>query len=514
MFSTAIIIFRETIEIAMILSVLFAATSGLPGRSLWIFGGMGGGLAGAGLVAGFAETISSALSGLGQEFFNALILFAAAIVIGGTVVWMRSHAVELAKHLKRVGQDVSSGQLPMYSLALVCGLTILREGSEIVLFIYGMVLSGQSAVSIAAGSGFGLLLGIGVGMLMYFGLLQVPARYVLKVTSWMLMLLVAGLASQAVVYLSAAGYFSGLSYQVWNTSWLLSENSILGKGLHSLIGYSARPTAIQLIVYAVTLAAVIGIVAFNDRRKRPTATLAAAAVFAAMLLGTRPAHALDEIYSPIAVPNELALEYSGSTTFDHDPDKRDAESHQLSVEYGLSDRVMVETSGTWTKDPNAPMQFDSSEVEGRFQFAEQGEDWMDSGLLVAYAFPGRSQAPNDLEVKLLLEKNLGKFTTRANVGFEWEVGQYAKDGGPDYVFLASERYRLNYYLEPAIELQSDLGQHRSLGRFDDQTHYLGPALYGHIMPHLKYEVAYLFGASEPAANSAARILLEYEMALY
>jgi high-affinity iron transporter len=92
MFSTAIIIFRETIEIAMILSVIFAATRGLAGRMLWIAGGLAAGLACAGLVAAFAETISDSLSGLGQEFFNALILFAAAIVIGSTVVWMRTHA--------------------------------------------------------------------------------------------------------------------------------------------------------------------------------------------------------------------------------------------------------------------------------------------------------------------------------------------------------------------------------------------------------------------------------------
>jgi high-affinity iron transporter len=514
MFSTAIIILREVIEIAMILSVLLAATHGLPGRMLWIVGGMAGGLAGAGLVATFAETISASLSGLGQEFFNALILFVAAIIIGSTVIWMRSHSAALAQHLKQVGKDVSSGKLPMYSLALVCGLTILREGSEIVLFVYGMALSGQGAVSIALGCAIGLSLGLLAGTLMYFGLLKVPARHVLQVTSWMLMLLVAGLASQAVVYLSAAGYFPNLSYQVWNTSWLLSEDNILGKGLHSLIGYSARPTAIQLIVYAGTLTVVLGIVTVNDRKKKPIAMSVAAVAFFAMVMGAHPAYALDEIYSPNVVPNELSFEYSGSTTFDRDPNKRDAESHEFAVEYGLNDRVTLEASGTWTKDPNAPTKFDSTEVEGRFQFAEQGEDWIDTGLLVAYSFPGNSTSPHELEVKLLLEKDVGKFTTLANVGFEWQVGANAEDGGPDYVLLANERYRLNYYLEPGVEFQGDLGQRRNIGRINNQEDYVGPALYGHLMSHLKYQVAYLFGASTPASNSAARVLFEYETALY
>lgn len=518
MFSTTIIIFRETIEIAMILSVLFAATHGLAGRVLWIAGGLAAGLAGAGLVAAFAETISDSLSGLGQEFFNALILFAAALVIGGTVVWMRTHAATLTAQLNKVGQDVSSGTLPMYSLALVCALTTLREGSEIVLFIYGMVLSGQNAVSIMAGSAIGVLLGIGVGVLMYYGLLKVPARYVLQVTSWLLMLLVAGLASQGAVYLSAAGYFPNLSYQVWNTSWLLSENGILGKGLHSLIGYSARPTAIQLIVYGITLAAIVGIVAFNDRKKRtmtrPAVLSIIAGAFALTLLGARPVLALDEIYSPNVEPNELGLEYSGSTTFDHNPDKRGAENHEFAIEYGIGERVMLQASGIWAKDPNATTQFDGTEIEGRFQFAEQGENWVDTGLLVAYKFAGHSNAPDSVEVKFLMEKDIGKFTTRVNLGFEQEKGDNAVHGGPDYVFLASTRYRYSYYLQPGIELQSDLGRRHDLGNFNNQEHYLGPALYGHLFPRLKYEVAYLFGASEPAANSAARVLLEYEIPLY
>ena len=518
MFSTAIIIFRETIEIAMILSVIFAATRGLTGRMLWIAGGLAAGLACAGLVAAFAETISDSLSGLGQEFFNALILFAAAVVIGSTVVWMRTHAGALSAQLKQVGQDVSSGKLPMYSLALVCGLTILREGSEIVLFIYGMVLSGQNAASIAAGSAFGVLLGIGVGVLMYYGLLRVPARYVLQVTSWMLMLLVAGLASQGVVYLSAAGYFSGLSYQVWNTSWLLSESSILGKGLHSLIGYSARPTAIQLIVYAITLAAIVGIVTLNDRKKRTMARTTALSViagaFALTLLGARPVLALDEIYSPNAEANELGLEYSGSTTFDHNPNKRGAEKHEFAIEYGISDRVMLQAGGTWEKDPNAPMQFHATEVEGRFQFAEQGENWVDTGVLLAYSFAGHSNAPDSVEVKFLMEKDIQKFTTRVNLGFEQQKGDNAEHGGPDYLFLASTRYRYSYYLQPGFEIQSNLGKRNEMKNFDKGEHYLGPALYGHVFSGLKFEVAYLFGASTPAANSAARVLLEYEIPLY
>lgn len=275
MFSAAIIIFREMIEIAMILGAVMAATRGLRNRTFWVLLGLSGGLLGAGIVALFAESISNALSGFGQEFFNALILFVAAGFIGWTVIWMRSHARELALRLKHVGHDVASGKLPLYSLSLIIGLALLREGSEIVLFIYGMSLSGQSAGSIVMGSLIGVALGTVAGAMFYHGLLRLPTKYLLTVTSWLLLLLVAGLAAQGVGYLTAAGYFPNWSAQMWDSSWLLSDNSILGKALHSLIGYTAHPTAIQLIAYLGTLGGLLSIIAGMDHPKKlPTGAAA------------------------------------------------------------------------------------------------------------------------------------------------------------------------------------------------------------------------------------------------
>jgi high-affinity iron transporter len=275
MLSTAIIIFREILEIAMILGVVLAATQGLPGRAVWIAAGFLSGLLGAGLVAIFAEAISKAASGMGQEFFNAMVLFTATLVIGWTAIWVRVHAREMVMHFRIVGKDVTTGKLPGLSLSVVIGLALLREGSEIVLFIYGMVLSGQTVISIITGSAIGIVLGSIAGLMLYFGLIKLSARYMLKVTGWLLILLVAGLSSQGANYLSAAGYFEQLSTPLWNTSWLLSEDGVMGKALHSLIGYSARPTAIQLIFYVTTLVGILSITAYLDRSHKTTTATAA-----------------------------------------------------------------------------------------------------------------------------------------------------------------------------------------------------------------------------------------------
>ena len=266
MLSTAIVIFRETIEIAMILGVVLAATRDLPRRMGWIAGGLFAGMCGAGLVALFTQSLSNAFSGIGQELFNACVLLAAALMIGCTVLWMRKHARHMSAHIRKIGHDVTSGTLPLYSLAVIIGLSMLREGSEIVMFIYGMMLSGQSNASITGGAAIGMALGIITGILLYYGLLKIPARYTLQVTSWLLILLVAGLMAQAAGFLSAAGYFSQLSTPVWDTSWLLAQESVVGKTLHSLIGYSAEPTSIQLIFYIGTLAVMLLVMTLENKR--------------------------------------------------------------------------------------------------------------------------------------------------------------------------------------------------------------------------------------------------------
>jgi high-affinity iron transporter len=511
MFSTAIIIFREILEIAMIVGVVLAATRGVPGRALWVGGGFAAGCAGAGLVALFAETISSSLSGMGQEFFNAAILFMAAIFIGWTALWIRKNARIMTAELRKVGHDVVEGKLPHYALSLIIGLALLREGSEIVLFIYSMMLSGENVPAIVEGSIIGLAAGAVVGTMLYYGLLKIPARYVLRVTSWLLFLLVSGLASQGVGYLSAAGYFADLSQQIWNTSWLLADNSIVGKTLHTLVGYTARPTLIQLIVYVGMLVGLMSFAAHIDRSRMSAATIMVAlATGLALFQPSTPAYALDEIYSPNTEEGELSLEYAGSRTFDNDSEKNNVQSHELVLEAGVTDRLTLQGSAGFEKQPQDHIRVESIGIEGRYQFFEQGKYWVDSGLLAAYGFSTKNDEPDSLELKLLLQKDMDKVTATANLGFEQSVGHHAPSGGPNYVALANVRYRLNEMAQPGIEYQADLGNAQTLRHSELQEHYLGPSLYGKLFGNIKYQASYLLGVSQAAANSAARIQVEYE----
>ena len=230
---------------------------------------------GASIVAVFAGAISDAFQGSGQELFNASVLGIAVLMLMWHNAWMARHGREIADEMRRVGTAVSEGAKPLTALAIVVGLAVLREGSEVVLFLYGILASGTSASAALLGGVLGIVAGAAFTALTYFGLLAIPNRHIFSVTSWLIALLGAGMAAQAVHFLNSAGLVVALDKTVWDTSWLLSENTILGRMLHALIGYTERPTQMQLLVYILTLIAMYLLMRFA--RYSPPKRLPAAA---------------------------------------------------------------------------------------------------------------------------------------------------------------------------------------------------------------------------------------------
>src|SRR5438477_12043564 len=139
MFGALIIVFREVIEAGLIIGIVLAATRGISGRGHWVAAGVLLGTLGAGIVALFAEAIANAFEGSGQELLNASVLGAAVVMLMWHNAWMARHGREMAQQMKALGKDVSAGARPMTMLTVVIGLAVLREGSEIVLFLYGIV---------------------------------------------------------------------------------------------------------------------------------------------------------------------------------------------------------------------------------------------------------------------------------------------------------------------------------------------------------------------------------------
>ncbi|MEA2916880.1 MAG: high-affinity iron transporter [Bradyrhizobium sp.] len=254
MLAALIIVFREVFEAGLIVGIVLAVTGSVPNRNRWIGGGVVAGALAACVVAAFAGALSQLFAGMGQELFNAAILGVAVMMLTWHNVWMAHHGREIAGEMRAVGQAVADGTKSLLALAVVVGVAVLREGSEVALFLYGVVASdGGSALSLAIGGFIGLALGAGVCLLTYFGLMRIPPRALFATTTVLITLLAAGMAAQAVVFLERANWLNSLDTVVWDSAWLLSEKSIAGRAMHTLIGYTDQPTEMQLLVYLAVL---------------------------------------------------------------------------------------------------------------------------------------------------------------------------------------------------------------------------------------------------------------------
>ena len=258
MLAALIIVFREVFEAGLIIGIVLAVTGAVPRRNRWIGGGVLAGALAACLVAAFAGVLSQLFAGMGQELFNAAILCVAVIMLTWHNVWMAHHGREMAGEMRAVGQAVADGTKSLLALAVVVGVAVLREGSEVALFLYGVVASdGGSAISLATGGVIGLALGAAVCLLTYFGLMRIPPKALFATTTVLITLLAAGMAAQAVAFLERANWLSLLDTVVWDSGWLLSETSIAGRTMHTLIGYTDQPTEMQLVIYLAVLVATI-----------------------------------------------------------------------------------------------------------------------------------------------------------------------------------------------------------------------------------------------------------------
>jgi high-affinity iron transporter len=270
MYAAAIIVFRESLEAALIISIMLAATRGIAMRGRWVLGGIFLGLTGAVLVASGMEMIANLVGGMGQEFFNVAILLTAVVMLAWHNIWMAAHGQELAQQMRSTARAVTDGRSEHSVILLVIALAVMREGSETVLFLYGVATdsaNGMRNTLIGGALGFGS--GAVVAGLLYAGLLRIPVRWFFAATSALVLLLAASMASQAARLLIQADVLPSLATPIWNTSQILSQNTMAGTILHGLIGYDAQPAGMQVVAYISVLIAIGSGMMWVSRRSSP-----------------------------------------------------------------------------------------------------------------------------------------------------------------------------------------------------------------------------------------------------
>ena len=254
MFKIALVVFRECLEISILLGIIMTTTQNIKDRGIYIISGIISGILGAIIIAYFASTIAHAYGGIGDEILDIAAICLTVLIIGYIVVWMQGYGNQVKAAVYTATENIERGRSNKISLAMVVAITMFREFAEIMLLMYGLTsTSSKNEASYAAGFGLGVFGGIISGIIVYFVLGKLGRIRAFKVCSIMLIFMAAGLASEAAGILTSTGMIEVFNRAAWDTSWLISDNSAFGQILRIVLGYSAKPNVLQLLLYSSTL---------------------------------------------------------------------------------------------------------------------------------------------------------------------------------------------------------------------------------------------------------------------
>jgi high-affinity iron transporter len=251
MLVTVIIFLREALEAALILSVLLAVSFQLIRSREWILPALCIGLIGGGVTANYLGEISNMFEGAGQEIMNASFLLAMVILINIICLWLSRflfqiqacHNFLLAKYIRLI-------------FIIYVAIAITHEGSELTIYSYSYSLAHNNILPLIIGSSLGLGIGASLGAIIYYLLISLQKQTLIKVSICILMLIAAGMASQATLYLIQSGWLPSQS-PLWDTSGFIPERSVLGQLLYAFMGYEATPSLIQVSSYFAVIACCI-----------------------------------------------------------------------------------------------------------------------------------------------------------------------------------------------------------------------------------------------------------------
>ncbi len=248
------IVWRESVEALLVIGILQAWLSQqarATGAWRYLWGGVGAGVALALVLALGIFELASWLPPDGQDYFMAGMMILAAGLIVQMVFWMRTHGRTLKRRIDE-GLAEAHRREHWWIVFLLAMVAVAREGSETVVFLFGLISSGgaQGPIMLYGAIALGFGAAIATYLALQVGGRHVPWRIFFRVTEVILLLLGAALAVSAADKLIALGVLPYASI-AWNTSWLLDDSSRLGGLVSALTGYRARPDWVILSVWVL-----------------------------------------------------------------------------------------------------------------------------------------------------------------------------------------------------------------------------------------------------------------------
>ncbi len=240
--NSVILVLREVLEAALMVSVLQVLTRLHEVRSGWLGKALLLGMIGAAAYGFQLERISELFDGVGQEVVNASLQFIVFIAL----------LVCLFLETRSFRQASERPALLPAAMATAVGFAVTREGSEILVYVAGFMQSDNFLANVGIGSVIGACIGLSAGVLFYYLLLMLPRRRARLTIQVLIALIGAGMSAQATRLLIQADWLN-VGGALWDTSAVLPEASVAGQLLYALIGYEASPSTIEVIVYVGSL---------------------------------------------------------------------------------------------------------------------------------------------------------------------------------------------------------------------------------------------------------------------
>jgi hypothetical protein len=244
------------------------------------------------------------------------------------------------------------------------------------------------------------------------------------------------------------------------------------------------------------------------------------------LLAPMAAHADFHIFSPYEIDlGELEIEHNGDAVFDRRPDQRGATSYTSEWGTGLTPWWHSEIELGWDRAPGDNQSTLLTQIvsENMFQLTEPGEYLVDSGFYFEYGqstTSGRNAAANEVTFGPALAKDIGRTTHTLDLFVTRQLGPDQTNHGLDFSYEWQSRWNIWQPLSPAVEIYGDAGVLGDWPKLPHQQLLIGPVGIGSLnlndlgLGHagkLKYELGWLFGATEATPNGVLRWRLEVEI---
>ena len=315
-------------------------------------------------------------------------------------------------------------------------------------------------------------------------------------------------------------FFAGvlLGVAAWDTSWFLSEPSVIGQVIQSLTGNVLWPNGIQIVAHGLIVSLLSGSMILmgqtQDVLGKSTVTALAAMVVLTVFAVTFPdeAVAAKNVYSPIVEPGEAEMEYAENIKRESRSTDREV---KLEIGYGMTEHWFTSVYSEFEGEDS--LQFHAVAWENVLQLTEQGQYWADWGLYLEYEQSQRAQATNKWEAKALVEKSLRGFTHTANFILEQHVGDRA-DSALELAYAWRSAWRYHRWLQPAVEIYGELGKTSKVAFNNHHSHFAGPVISGKVrltkFSKLGYKAGYLFGLTPESDHGIVTLMLEWERYFY